>query len=235
MATSYNGWYASPTLPLRPLVVAGESFIPGIVDDDDVYTVLQYVAEQMHLRVEPIVRADWHQADDWGFNYRETTNDTTLSCHASGTAIDYNATRHPYGVAVTANFTTAQIATIHDIIDDLPIIWGGDYRYSADGMHFEIAGNKATVAAAAARIRNIGKEEEDEMKQEDFERIRQIVRDEIAKERDNLRTVVREETDASNDSLLAEQVEVTTSTGGKRTMSLKQLLRETWQRLAKHT
>src|SRR4051812_23489826 len=99
MATSQNGWPASAHLKVRPLVVAGESFSPGIRDDDDVYTVLKYVAEQMNARVEPIVRADWHQADDWGYYYRANANDpNSLSNHSSGTAIDYNATRHPNGV-----------------------------------------------------------------------------------------------------------------------------------------
>lgn len=156
MSTSYNGWSASPSLPTRPLVVAGEAFVPGVRDDADVFTVLQYVAQQMHERVEPIVRDDWHQGDDWGFSYRPTTGDSsTMSCHASGTAIDYNATRHPYDVPTSRNFTAAQIATVHDIIADLPIVWGGDYRYHPDAMHFEIMGSRSAVAAAAARIRKI--------------------------------------------------------------------------------
>ena len=153
MPYSYNGWYASPNLRIRPLVVAGESFVPGVLDDPDVYEVLRYLAQQLHERVEPIVAAGWHQMDDWGYNYRPTTNDNSLSCHASGTAFDYNATRHPYGVRASANFSARQIATIHEIISDLPIVWGGDYRNSVDAMHFEIMGSKAAVAAAAARIR----------------------------------------------------------------------------------
>jgi D-alanyl-D-alanine carboxypeptidase len=178
MATSYNGWPASPTLALRPLVVAGESFVPGIVDDDDVYTVLQYVAQQMHERVEPIVRSDWHQADDWGFNFRPTTGSLlTLSCHASGTAIDYNATRHPYDVSPSRNFSTAQITEIHNIIRDLPIVWGGDYRYHPDAMHFEIMGSRTAVKAAADRIRNINKKDGFDMAE--LSDLRQIVREEL--------------------------------------------------------
>lgn len=212
MPYSYNGWYASRDLPLRPLVVAGEAFVPGILDNDDVYTILQFVAQQMHERVEPIYREGWHEMDDWGYSYRETTNDDSLSCHASGTAIDYNATRHPYNVAVTANFTMAQVATIHDIIDDLPIVWGGDYRYSVDAMHFEIMGSRDAVAAAADRIRN---RDEDDMKAEDFQRIREIVREEI-------------------DAQFAEQIEVKTESGTRR-ITYTQLLRELWQKINKHT
>jgi murein L,D-transpeptidase YcbB/YkuD len=90
MATSYNGWPASPNPAdfggLEKLIVAGESFAPG-VRAGDVHAVFQYVAEQLHARVEPVVRADWHQADDWGYSYRANVNNpSTLSCHASGTA-----------------------------------------------------------------------------------------------------------------------------------------------------
>lgn len=68
-------------------------------------------------------------------------------------------------------------------------------------------------------VRNGLPTQEEEMKPEDWDRLRQIVREEV---------------DASNDSLLAEQIEVTTPEGGTRRLALKQLLRETWQRLSKH-
>lgn len=162
MPYSYNGWYASPNLSTRPLVVAGEAFVPGVLDNDDVYTVLQYVAEQMHERVEPIVRDEWHQMDDWGYNYRATTNDNSLSCHASGTAIDYNATRHPYNVPASANFSSEQIAEIRKIVEEAGVIrWGGEWA-TADAMHFEIQGTAAEVAAAARRLRNTKPPRKDE-------------------------------------------------------------------------
>lgn len=159
---SYNGWSASKTLAIRPLVVQGESFSPGVRDDDDVYTVFKWLAEQLHERVEPIVKSDWHQADDWGYSYRENRNDpNSLSCHASGTAIDYNATRHPNGVSTRSTFTSAQVQEIHDILDELDgvIRWGGDYTGTPDAMHFEIIKPKERVAAVARLLR----EEEDDM------------------------------------------------------------------------
>jgi len=61
--TTDQGWSASPTLKTRPLIVAGEPFSPGIRDDDDVHTILQYVATQMHERVERIWAPGWHEAD----------------------------------------------------------------------------------------------------------------------------------------------------------------------------
>jgi hypothetical protein len=155
---SYNGWLASPTPAvfggLAPLVVAGESFAPG-VRAGDVRTVLGYVAEQLHLRVEPVVRAEWHQADDWGFSFRPNRNANNLSCHASGTAFDYNATRHPNGKRGT--FTPAQVAEIKAILAEVrhAVQWGGAWGPGStpDEMHFEIAVSPAQLAVIAADIR----------------------------------------------------------------------------------
>lgn len=153
MPNSYNGWSASPNprdIGITPLVVAGEPFSPG-VRGGDVHTVLGYVAEQLHRRVEPIVRGDWHQADDWGYAYRQNRNANNLSCHASGTAIDYNATRHPNSKRGT--WTGTQKAEIARILAEV----NHTVRNLAnDEMHFEIVGNAAQVAAAAAKVRGGG-------------------------------------------------------------------------------
>jgi murein L,D-transpeptidase YcbB/YkuD len=157
MAFSYNGWLASPNPAdfggLAKLIVAGESFAPG-VRAGDVHTVFQYVAEQLHRRVEPVVRDDWHQADDWGYNYRPNVNNPrSLSCHASGTAIDYNATRHPNGVRGT--FTATQVAEIRQILAEVDNVvrFGGDFRGTADEMHWEICAEAPAVARVATRLR----------------------------------------------------------------------------------
>jgi hypothetical protein len=158
MATSYNGWTAGDGWSiaggqLEPLVVAGESFSPG-VRAGDVHDVFEYLAEQLHKRVEPIVRPDWHQADDWGYSYRPSVNDpSSLSCHASATAIDYNATRHPNGRAGT--FTASQVSEIRRILAELGgvVRWGGDFSTTKDEMHFEIIGSASAVAVVAQKIR----------------------------------------------------------------------------------
>ena len=153
---SYNGWRASSNPAvfggLAKLVVAGESFAPG-VRAGDVHTVLGYVANQLHKRVEPVVKAGWHQADDWGYAYRKNRNANNLSCHASGTAIDYNATRHPNGRRGT--FSAAQVATIRAILREVDNVvrWGGDFTGTPDEMHFEINANASRVAAAARKVR----------------------------------------------------------------------------------
>jgi hypothetical protein len=61
--------------------------------------------------------------------------------------------------------------------------------------------------------------QEEEMKEEDWDRIRQIIREEV---------------DASNEAMLAENMSVTTPDGGTRNLSLRQLHREVWQRVARH-
>lgn len=156
MATSQNGWSASPDLGIRPLVVAGESFSPGIRDNDDVFAVLSYVAEQVNARVERIFFPGWHEGDEWGFYYRPNANDpTSLSNHSSGTAIDYNATRHPNGVPTINTFTRTQIAEIHKILAEVDhaVRWGGDYTGTPDAMHFEINVSPAALAVVAKRVR----------------------------------------------------------------------------------
>lgn len=159
MATSYNGWSASPNPAefggLTKIVVGGEDFPPG-VRAGDVATVLQYVAEQIHLRVEPIIRSDWHQADDWGYSFRPNVNNPSqLSCHASGTAIDYNATRHPNGKRGT--FNAEQTATIRRILTEVRgvVYWGGDFTGTKDEMHFEISAPAAKVREVANWIRGV--------------------------------------------------------------------------------
>lgn len=153
---SYNGWSASRNPKdfggLEPLVVAGEPFSPG-VRKGDVATVLRYVAEQMHLRVEPVYAPGFHAADDWGYSYRPNVNNPrVLSCHSSATAIDYNATRHPNGKRGT--FSNAQVAQIRAILGEVEksVRWGGDFKGTPDEMHFEIIANASTLARVAARL-----------------------------------------------------------------------------------
>lgn len=154
LPTSQNGWPASSspgTIGVRPFVVGGASF-PGGVKSGDVATVLRYVAEQFHVRVEPL-HAGWC----WGYANRSIRGSGTTSNHASATAIDCNAPDHPLGKRGT--FSAAQVKEIRAILAEVDgvVRWGGDYGGRADEMHFEINANAARVAAVAARLS--GKEE----------------------------------------------------------------------------
>ena len=85
--------------------------------------------------------------DDYGWSYRKIRGSTTTySNHASGTAMDLNATRHPLGTTAAHSFTQAQIDKIHKRLKRYAgvIRWGGDYVHRKDPMHFEI--NKGVAA-----------------------------------------------------------------------------------------
>lgn len=76
--------------------------------------------------------------DDWGYAYRPIRGYSTWSNHASGTAIDLNATDHPLGASGT--FTREQRIAIRRRLDfyDGTIRSGIDYEGRVDEMHFEI-------------------------------------------------------------------------------------------------
>lgn len=143
--TSQNGW---------PEVVSGHDprltsipWVTGTVLSGDVATVLTHVAERFDAEVEPI-----DVASSWGWAHRPVRAGTDLSNHASGTAIDLNATAHPIGVSGT--FTDEQVAAVRAILADVApaVRWGGDYDDRPDEMHFEIVADPAAVAAVAARL-----------------------------------------------------------------------------------
>jgi hypothetical protein len=140
MATSYNGWPASPDK--AEIGVVSSDVFPGGAKAGDVTIVLGYVARQLNARVEPCVDG-WN----WGYTYKANVNNPSqLSCHASGTAIDWNAPDHPNGSSGT--FTAAQRGTIYQILDEVQgaVSWLEGY----DEMHFEICVDAADLAAVAA-------------------------------------------------------------------------------------
>jgi hypothetical protein len=152
MATSYNGWPASADPAAininRNAVARGTTVrFPAGLKNGDVAFVLGYVAGELHKRVE---RAG---TGVWGYAYRQNRNARNLSCHASGTAFDWNAPRHPNGKSGT--FTSRQKATIHAILNEVEhaVKWGGDFTGTKDEMHFEICVGARDLAAIAKRLR----------------------------------------------------------------------------------
>lgn len=164
MANSYNGWPASPdprAIGLVPLSVAGsrpfgEGGFPGGVVGGPVHTVFSVLVYRLHTEVEPMMTKDGQVGYGcWAYTYRANVNNPSqLSCHASGTAIDYNAVRHPNGTSTGpgggGGWSGDQYRKIQGILADL----GGVIRWlkGNDPMHFEIYGNAAAVAAVAARL-----------------------------------------------------------------------------------
>lgn len=144
---SQNGWAVDETGAGQDrTAVAGVTF-PNGVRRGDVATVLLYVATRYHHEVEPL-----RAGTCWGWYVKGIEGSTAISNHASGTAIDLNADRHPLGVAGT--HTPAQVAAIHRIVADCRHVvrWGGDYTGRKDPMHFEIVGTEGATAALAHDI-----------------------------------------------------------------------------------
>jgi len=150
-ATSQNGWPVSSSasaIGITGLTVSGHTF-PAGVKGGQVHTILGYVARRFHTEVEALVNPGC-----WGYNYRVISGSTSFSNHASGTAIDCNAPRHPLGASGT--FSSAQVSKIRSILSycNGVVRWGGDYSGRKDEMHFEInvRPGDSRIAALVAKI-----------------------------------------------------------------------------------
>src|SRR4051812_13719639 len=153
MAVSDNGYLVDPnpvTLGIQTFVVNGVAFGGG-VKGGNVHTVLHYVAAQVAARVE----APDASLGCYGYAYRMNVNNSNAwSNHASGTAIDFNASSHGNGSAASSSWSFAQIAEIHKILAEVKntVRWGGDYNSTPDSMHFEINASPAVLAVVAATL-----------------------------------------------------------------------------------
>ena len=111
--------------------------------------VLCHVILWFHESIEKINEGIW---DEWGWSVRNVLGSTTtVSNHASGTAADVNATKHPLGVAHT--FTKAgQYAKIRARLFFYAgvIRAGTQYHNRKDEMHWEI-----NVTPESGRVRKL--------------------------------------------------------------------------------
>jgi hypothetical protein len=150
-ATSQNGWTVIEQAGTESYQVAG-SKVKLRLRKGDAATVLLDVAAWFDRSVEDIDVG----GDDWGWAVRKIEGSSSYSNHASGTAIDLNAQKHPQGVATTKGLSAAQINQVHARLNDRykgVIRWGGDYKSRPDAMHFEVNKNAAAVKAVADAIR----------------------------------------------------------------------------------
>lgn len=140
---SQNGWTASK---VRDEIDIESFLIPGtkvkLACNKAVAPLLVGFAAEFHQLIEAI---DEGGLDDWGYAFRDVRGvPGRLSNHASGTAIDLNATKHPLGKAGT--FPLAKVPMIRALAKKYGLKWGGDFR-RPDEMHFEIALSEAKVAS----------------------------------------------------------------------------------------
>lgn len=132
MALSQNGWSANDRQAVASYPLPGGSVA---LRKGSAGLILQWCGARWHNEVENL---QWPGC--WGYAERPIRGGTALSNHASGTALDLCAPRHPLGTSPTANFNPGQIVAVHRIIADTGgvVRWGGDYVGRKDGMHIEI-------------------------------------------------------------------------------------------------
>lgn len=144
-AFSQNGWQANDRSLITSIDVPGGKLA---VRSGDVAVVFAWLARRFNDDVEPL---EWPGC--WGYAERLIRGGVSVSNHASGTAVDFNAPKHPLGRAGT--FTPAQVRAIRAILADAHggvIRWGGDYTGRKDEMHFEINASAAAVADLARTL-----------------------------------------------------------------------------------
>jgi hypothetical protein len=175
MPTSANGW---PVLDVAPPAITvpgcGARFrvLPGDVSVifADLVHLFDRTVEDVdtvgHPGQQPLPKISGSEPskvfDDWSWAYRPVRGQRTgFSNHASGTAIDLNATQHPRGAAGT--FTRAQKRAVRLILSryvdprtGLCVVrWGEDYVTTVDGMHFEINAGPDAVERVVDKLRRL--------------------------------------------------------------------------------
>lgn len=147
---SQNGWPASKVRA----EIGIESFpVPGtkikLACAKAVAPLLVGFAAEFHELIEPI---DEGGLDDWGYAFRDVRGvPGKLSNHASGTAIDLNATRHTLGKAGT--FPAEKVPMLKALAKKYSLTWGGSDNWRRkDEMHFEVAVPPSKIDAAIAKI-----------------------------------------------------------------------------------
>jgi hypothetical protein len=149
MPKSQNGWPVVPRSAVDEEPLIRNVRVPNGVLKGDVAVIFRWLAAQYDRRVERLVPGTC-----WGWYVKVIEGSSTISNHASGTAVDFNAPQNPMGSGTTKrSMSAAQIATCHALEDesDNVLRWGGDFGRN-DPMHWEIVGSRAACRAFVAKI-----------------------------------------------------------------------------------
>lgn len=133
MTTSQNGYPASPDrdkIGVRTFQVPGRPDVEVPLRADIAPLILEFM-RWWNVTVEPLVVPGC-----WGYAFREISGSNALSNHASGTAGDINAPKHPIGQVGTV--PADKRAAISAKAAALGLRWGGDYNGRKDEMHVEV-------------------------------------------------------------------------------------------------
>lgn len=147
MAHSQNGWAANSSGLMARYKIAGTS-VKVVLRRGDVSVVLLEFLRRYNAEVEKL-----RQSDTGGYAYRRVRGASSLSNHASGTAVDVCWRKHPLGASGT--YSVRQIRAVRHILADFNGVlrWGRDYRGRKDPMHFEINKGSGSVRAVANKFR----------------------------------------------------------------------------------
>lgn len=153
MAVSQNGWSANDRSVIQTYTVGNG--IRVSLRKGDAGFLLQDFANWFDKNIRDI---DPGQLDDWGYAERPIRGGEALSNHASGTAIDLNATKWPLGRDASIYLTADEIRRVRErlALYEGALRWGQEYTGRKDPMHFEINANAAKVAQVATKIRMMG-------------------------------------------------------------------------------
>lgn len=130
-----------------------------VVPGTDRYFMLRYGAAGFllchmilyyHEKIQPL-NLKGQPWDEWGYAYRAVRSDSDLSNHASGTAVDLNATLYPIGRMLMAAWRKVKIRVRLRLYAGC-IRWGGNYSGRKDEMHFEINKPLSTCEKVAIRL-----------------------------------------------------------------------------------
>lgn len=178
MPLSQNGYTANNRSVIRSEIIPGTD-VRVAVRRGAAGDLLLYAAARWHREVEPLRAADG-VLDCWGYAERTIRgSSTTLSNHASGTALDLRARIHPLGRVGT--YGPEQVAAIHRILADCrgAIRWGGDYTGRKDEMHIEVIVSEAACAHVLAQLPTIdhpNQQEDADMTPEESARLARLER-----------------------------------------------------------
>jgi hypothetical protein len=148
MQTSYNGWPASKEqveIGIKSYKVEGTNL--KLRCAQKVEPLLLNFAKEFNELIEPL---EGGALDDWGYCYRDVRGvPGKLSNHASGTAIDLNASKHHLGKVGT--FEATKVPMLRALAKKYGLTWGGDWTRK-DEMHFEIALSPEKVRALITKL-----------------------------------------------------------------------------------
>ena len=88
-------------------------------------------------KIESVDEKGW----DGGFAHRPIAGSSVWSNHASGTAIDWNASQHPRGGTQYQGWRDDQVKAIRQLLatpQGKCFKWGADFQHTKDSMHFEL-------------------------------------------------------------------------------------------------